>query len=60
MHCSLCEKEISNYSPSIHELLIDENHVYEICLNCIDKIMKWQQKSITKLFPTKALKRRFN
>lgn len=60
MDCSLCEMEISNYSPTINQLKIDEKHVFEICSNCIDKIMKWQQKSISKLFPTNALKKRFN
>ena len=60
MNCSLCENEIINYSANFNQLIIDEYHTYEICQKCIDKIIKWQQKNITDLFPTSALKKRYN
>lgn len=59
MKCSLCEKGIKNYSKHFNQLVIDGNHTFEICHNCIDKIIKWQQDKLTTLFPTSALKKRF-
>ena len=56
--CSLCENEISNYSKKFNHLKIDDGHTYEICQNCMDKIIKWQQDKFTNLFPTSALKKK--
>ena len=59
MKCTLCDEEISNYHPEFNHFEIDEKHSIEICKNCLDKLIKWQQKIYTKLFPTKVLKKRF-
>lgn len=59
MKCSLCGVEIQNYSENFNQLKIDESHTLEICQNCIDKFIKWQQKKFTNLFPTSSLKKHF-
>ncbi|MFW9929040.1 MAG: hypothetical protein ACFFD1_06590 [Candidatus Thorarchaeota archaeon] len=59
MICSLCEKEILNYNIEFNHLKIDELHTFDICQECIDKIVKWQQKIFARLFPTSALKKRY-
>lgn len=42
---------------------IDKNNLEKnsvnICLNCVDKFMNWQQEIYAKLFPTKAAKRMY-
>lgn len=58
MKCELCKKEISNYQKEFNELELDEDRKVNICLDCVDKFMKWQQNTITNLFPTKTLKKR--
>ena len=59
MKCSLCENEIMNYTLDFNQLKIDESHTIEICQECIDKFIKWQQKKFVTLFPTSSLKRNF-
>jgi hypothetical protein len=59
MKCTLCKQEIKDYSPEFNHLKIDETHSAEICGDCVRKFVKWQQGIYAKLFPTKALKRRF-
>lgn len=59
MECSLCGKEIENYRDEFNHLIIDENHAADICPDCVDKFTKWQIAILSKLFPTKALKKRF-
>jgi len=58
MKCTLCKSEILNYDPAINHLKIDENSSADICLECIDKLMKWQQGVYARLFPTNAVKKR--
>ena len=60
MKCTLCDQSIKNYSPVFHHLLIDDSHSVDICSECIDKFTKWQGSIIKDLFPTKALKKRYN
>lgn len=60
MKCKLCEQTINNYDSAFNQLKIDETHTAEICSECIQKFMNWQGSKIAKLFPTKALKKRFN
>ena len=55
--CTLCEKEIPNYSLEFNHLEIDSTHSADICRDCLDKFFKWQQGIYAKLFPTKAMKR---
>ena len=57
MNCSLCEKPIENYHSTFNHLKIDEKHEIDICQNCVEKIKKWQQEIIAKLFPTKNMKK---
>jgi hypothetical protein len=59
MKCVLCNQDIKNYNPIFHQLQIDESRAVDICPECIDKIMKWQGNIISNLFPTKAMKKRF-
>lgn len=60
MKCSLCEKEIDNYTSQFHHIVIDEKHSYDICGDCTDKFIKWQGEKYSVLFPTRAMKKRFN
>ena len=55
----LCNKPIQNYDSTSHHLKIDESHEVDICQECIDKFVKWQGSIISRLFPTKALKKRY-
>ena len=59
MHCSLCKKPILNYHPALNNIKIDESTAADICSECIDKFLKWQQSIFAKLFPTKAAKKRY-
>ena len=57
MNCKLCKKSIENYNPEFNQLKIDGSHNVNICLDCINKFMKWQQETYAKLFPTKIAKK---
>ena len=57
MDCILCKKQIDNYNPKFNQLKIDESQSVDICLDCIDKFLKWQQTVFATLFPTKAAKK---
>ena len=59
MKCSLCEKDIADYSIGFNHLVIDEQHSFDICSACIDKFLKWHGKNLATLFPTKAMKKRY-
>nr|MDO8083599.1 hypothetical protein [Candidatus Sigynarchaeum springense]MDO8115986.1 hypothetical protein [Candidatus Sigynarchaeota archaeon] len=59
MKCSLCEKEIADYSAGFNHLVIDEQHSADICSCCIEKFVKWQGKKLAVLFTTKAMKKRY-
>ena len=57
MNCKLCEAPIKNYSPDFNHLKIDQTHEIDVCEECVEKIAKWRQEIIAKLFPTKAMKK---
>jgi hypothetical protein len=57
MKCSLCGKEILDYSTEINHMEGCGSCGAEICQDCIDSMVKWQGKKMAKLFPTKAMKR---
>jgi len=59
MNCTLCKKPIHDYHPEFNHLKIDESLDADICSECIDKFVKWQQRIYAKLFPTKAMKKRY-
>jgi len=59
MKCRLCEKDIENYSADFNHLFLDKAHSADICLDCARKFSNWQGEIIAKLFPTKAMKKRF-
>ena len=59
MNCMLCEKPIRNYDAAYNHLEIDETHAADICPECIDKFLKWQQSIFARFFPTSAVKKRF-
>lgn len=59
MKCNLCNKKIDNYNNEFNHLEIDKNHSANICADCIDKFMHWQQTKIAKLFPTRIMKKVF-
>jgi hypothetical protein len=59
MNCTLCNQPIKNYDARFHHLQIDSSHSADICTECIDKFTKWQGSVISNLFPTKALKKRY-
>lgn len=58
MECTLCKKTIENYNSAFNHLKIDESLEVEICPNCVDKFIKWQQGVYADLFPTKMAKKR--
>lgn len=57
--CDLCKKPIQKYNSDFNHLKIDESHSIDVCQDCVDKFVKWQQKIFVRLFPTKALKKRY-
>lgn len=57
MNCSLCEKTIDKYDLAFNHLKIDDLHFVDICKECLDKIVKWQQRNYAALFPTKTMKK---
>jgi hypothetical protein len=59
MNCTLCDKPIIKYDPSFNHLKVDESHAAEICPECFDKIVKWQQEIFARLFPTSAAKKKY-
>jgi hypothetical protein len=59
MNCALCKKPIKDYHPEFNRLMIDDSESADICLECVDKFLKWQQGVFADLFPTKAAKKRY-
>lgn len=59
MKCVFCEQYIENYSEEFNRFVIDKSKSVAICLNCIHKLVKWQQEVFIKLFPTKVAKKWF-
>lgn len=57
MKCLLCDKPIEGYNAKFNQLKIDESHSVDVCLDCIDKFLKWQQSIFATLFPTKTAKK---
>ncbi|MDD5111511.1 MAG: hypothetical protein PHG85_03120 [Candidatus Altiarchaeota archaeon] len=57
--CTLCKKPIDKYHPEFNHLEIDDSHAIDVCPECVDKLIKWQQRTFAKLFPTKAMKERY-
>ncbi len=60
MNCIICKKPIMEYKKELNNLKLDGSASADICLDCSDKFLKWQQEIFAKLFPTKAAKNRFN
>ena len=59
MKCNLCNQPIKDYDTEFHHLKIDDSRAVDICPECIDKFVKWQGSKYAKLFPTRALKKRY-
>ena len=59
MNCNLCNQPIKNYDERFHHLKIDDIHSVDICPECADKFFKWQGGILSKLYPTKAMKKRY-
>jgi hypothetical protein len=59
MDCGLCKKPIQNYRPELSRLELGEGLTADVCPDCVDRFMKWQQGIFAKLFPTKAAKKRY-
>ena len=57
--CRLCGKPISDYTERFNTLPLDEESSVDLCQACIDKFLRWQQERFAKLFPTAAIKKRF-
>ncbi|HRK21946.1 MAG TPA: hypothetical protein PLX06_09060 [Fimbriimonadaceae bacterium] len=60
MECALCGNALVEPSDELNRLELDDGRSVLICTACIDRFLKWQGARIAKLFPTSALKRRFN
>ena len=60
MNCALCGRAIPNYDPEFHRLkMLDDAHALDICPACIERFEQWRGETYAKLFPTKAMKKRF-
>jgi hypothetical protein len=59
MKCILCGRDIGNYNAEFNRLRIDESRGADICEDCIDRFAKWQGSKIVRMFPTRALKKRY-
>lgn len=59
MDCALCRRPICNYDPAFNRLEIDGSSAADICQECIDRFLRWQQRRYALLFPTSAAKKRF-
>ncbi|MFA5302999.1 MAG: hypothetical protein WC393_00490 [Candidatus Nanoarchaeia archaeon] len=59
MKCELCRKTIEKYNINFNCFVVDENHSINICPECIEKFIRWQSQILATLFPTTALKKRF-
>ena len=57
MKCTLCKKDINNYTIEFNHLKIDETNSIDICQDCLEKLVNWQKTNYAKLFPTKTLKK---
>ncbi len=57
MNCTLCNKAIENFKAKFNSLKISDTQSADICSDCVDKFLKWQQKILANLFPTKAAKK---
>ncbi len=57
MDCALCNEPIKDFHEKLNRLKIDDKRSVDICQECIEKFLKWQQEVFTELFPTKAAKK---
>jgi hypothetical protein len=60
MDCVLCGNEIVDHHPQLNTFRIDEGTEVEVCNDCIHKFLLWQGERFSKLFPTRAAKRRYD
>jgi len=58
--CALCGAVIEKYDPFLHQFDLGDGLEKDICSRCSDRILKHQQKVFAKLFPTNAVKKRYN
>lgn len=56
MKCELCKKDIKNFIEKFNQLELENNRV-NICEDCKDRFLKWQQGIFADMFPTKAIKK---
>ncbi len=56
MNCTLCQREIEQYNPSLHHVELEALFA-DICNNCEDRLLKWHGEKLAKLFPTKTMKK---
>jgi hypothetical protein len=59
MKCKLCDRAIKSYDPTFHQFNINDTLAVPICLECVDKFVKWQGSIYSRLFPTTAMKKRY-
>ncbi|MFH2021013.1 MAG: hypothetical protein ABIJ34_06360 [archaeon] len=59
IYCTLCKEPIIDCNPELSHLKIDEFRSADICPECLDKIIKWQQGIYTRLFPTASAKKMY-
>ncbi|HYD03524.1 MAG TPA: hypothetical protein VEC16_04450 [Alphaproteobacteria bacterium] len=57
MNCQLCQKEIKNYSEKFNKVPLDKP--VDVCKECSEKFLKWQQSIFADLFPTKLMKKAY-
>ena len=59
MRCVLCNRPIEHYDPGMHELRIDEHRTVAVCDDCTRKFIHWHGEKLARLFPTRAMKKRY-
>lgn len=57
--CALCGKEIAKYSEEINRLDLAGKKYANLCSDCVDIFLKWQQERFARMFPTAFAKRMF-
>ncbi|MFH1401299.1 MAG: hypothetical protein ABIH41_07320 [Nanoarchaeota archaeon] len=56
-HCALCRDGIKDYDARLNHLALRKSLSVDICSSCIDAFAAWQGNVLSRLFPTKAMKK---
>lgn len=57
--CALCRRPIADHRPDVHGLRLPAGRVVDLCEECVRAVVTWQGERLARLFPTRAMKRRY-